>query len=84
VLEGAEAIIGSKVAEDGEGVLVRLLNGRLDERRVTIDFARPLAGAHEVLPDEREAGLLAIDGEHRSVVSTVLGPRCAKSVVVHW
>ena len=42
VLEGEDVIVGSKVAEDGAGVIVRLLNSTRQERKLTIDAGRPL------------------------------------------
>jgi alpha-mannosidase len=81
VVEGADIVVGSKVSEDGTGVVVRLVNFKRAGQNVTIDLATPLLGAWEVLPDEREQASLGTDG---SSVTTLVGPRCAKSLLLRW
>ena len=54
VLEGADLVVGSKVSEDGTGIVLRLLNFKRDDQRVTVDMGSTLRGAWTVLPDERE------------------------------
>jgi alpha-mannosidase len=81
VLEGADLIVGSKVSEDGTGMVLRLLNFKNDEDRVTIDLGRPLRGAWTVRPDEREEGPVQADG---SRVSIAVGPRGTRSLLVKW
>ena len=56
VLQGADLVVGSKVSEDGAGLVVRLLNFKSEDETVTIDLGRPLRGAWTVLPDERKKG----------------------------
>jgi hypothetical protein len=81
VVEGADIVVGSKVSEDGTGVVVRLVNFKRHEQNVTIDLGAPLLGAWAVLPDEREQASLETDG---SSVSTLVGPRCATSLLLKW
>ncbi len=82
VLEGADLIVGSKVSEDGTGMVLRLLNFKSDEDRVTIDLGRPLRGAWTVRPDEREERPRSqTDG---SRVSIAVGPRGTRSLLVKW
>jgi alpha-mannosidase len=81
VLEGADVVVGSKVSEDGTGLVVRLLNFKSDDQRVTVDMGNPLRGAWTVLPDEREDAPIATDG---SAVTISVGPRCTKSLLLKW
>lgn len=81
VLQGAEAIVGSKVAEYGDGIVVRLLNFRSEHQEVAIDFGRPLRSAHEALPDETTTSELELDG---ACVRIVVAPRHATSILVRW
>jgi hypothetical protein len=81
VLEGEGVIVGSKVAEDGAGVIVRLLNSTRQERKLTIDAGRPLKGAWLVHPDERPSEQLKTA---TSTVSTAVAPRCSASLLLKW
>jgi alpha-mannosidase len=81
VVEGSDLIVGSKVSEDGSGVVIRLLNGKSADERVTIDLGRPLRGAWTVLPDEREEAPVQTEGP---TVNLVVGPRCSKSLLLKW
>jgi hypothetical protein len=81
VVEGADIVAGSKVSEDGTGIIVRLLNFKRSAQRVTIDLGSPLSGAWAVLPDERERTVLETDGPR---VTTVVGPRCGESILLKW
>jgi alpha-mannosidase len=81
VLEGADIVVGSKVSEDGTGVVVRLLNFKRDPQNVTIDLGAPLRGAWSVLPDERQQASLETVG---SSVTAVVGPRCTTSLLLKW
>lgn len=81
VLEGADLVVGSKLSEDGSGVVVRLLNRGSDEERVTIDVGRPLRGAWAVRPDEREEAPARADGPRATVE---VGPRGTKSLLLRW
>ena len=81
VLEGADIVVGSKVSEDGAGIVVRLLNFKRDAQRVTIDLGRPVTGAWAVRPDEREREALVPDG-HR--LTTVVDSRCGESILLKW
>ena len=81
VLEGAGAVVGAKLAEDGEGVVFRLLNYQQVEQRVTIDTGRPLRGAWTALPDEREDEVVGTDGAR---VTVLLGPRRTGSLLLRW
>ncbi len=81
VVEGADIVVGSKVSEDGRGVVVRLVNFKRDGQNVTIDLGAPLLGAWAVLPDEREQTSLETNG---SSVTVLVGPRCAKSLLLRW
>jgi alpha-mannosidase len=81
VLEGADIVAGSKVSEDGTGIVVRLLNFKRQAQRVTIDLGRPLSGAWAVLPDERERAALETEGPR---LTTVVGPRCGESILLKW
>ena len=81
VLEGEDVIVGSKVSEDGTGVVVRLLNSTRKARKLTIDVRRPLEGAWLVHPDERPSEELSAVA---SKVSTTVGPRCSRSLLLKW
>jgi hypothetical protein len=81
VLEGADIVVGSKVSEDGAGIVVRLLNFKRDAQKVTIDLGRPVSGAWAVRPDEREREALEPDGPR---LTTVVGARCGESILVKW
>ena len=81
VVEGADIVVGSKVSEDATGIVVRLVNFKRHGQNVTIDLGVPLRGAWTVLPDEREQASAEIDG---SRVTTVVGPRCARSLLLRW
>jgi alpha-mannosidase len=81
VVEGADIVVGSKVSEDGTGVVVRLVNFKRHRQNVTIDLGAPLLGAWVARPDEREQALLETDG---SSVTTVVGVRCAMSLLLKW
>jgi alpha-mannosidase len=81
VLEGEDVIVGSKVAEDGAGVIVRLLNSTRQKRKLSIDAGRPLEGAWLVHPDERPSEEL---GTVASTVSTAVAPRCSASLLLKW
>jgi hypothetical protein len=81
VLEGEEVIVGSKVSEDSSGVVLRLLNTTRQPKRVTLDLGRPLRGAWLVHPDERPMEEL---GTGTSRVSTAVGPRSSRSLLLKW
>jgi alpha-mannosidase len=81
VIEGSDLIVGSKVSEDGSGVVLRLLNGKSGEERLTIDLGRPLRGAWTVLPDERADAPVQTEGP---TASLVVGPRCSKGLLLKW
>jgi hypothetical protein len=81
VLEGADIVVGSKVSEDGAGIVVRLLNFKREAQKVTIDLGRPVSGAWAVRPDEREREALEPDGPR---LTTVVGVRCGESILVKW
>ena len=81
VLEGGEIVIGTKVSEDGTGIVVRVLNFEPEARVVTIDFRRRLRGAWVVRPDEREEAALEFDG---SSFSALVPPRSGRSILVKW
>lgn len=81
VLEGADLVVGSKVSEDGSGIVLRLLNFKGNDERVTIDLGRPLRGAWTVRPDEREEAPIETEG---SMVTLGVGPRCTESVLLKW
>ena len=81
VLEGADVVVGSKVSEDGTGLVLRLLNFKSEDQRVTVDMGNPLRGAWTVLPDEREDAPIATNG---STVGVTVGPRCTKSLLLRW
>ena len=81
VLEGSDLVVGSKVAEDGTGIVLRLLNFKPDEQRVTVDMGSTLRGAWTVLPDEREDAPVSTQG---STVTVKVGPRCTKSLLLKW
>lgn len=80
-VEGADIVVGSKVSEDGRGVVVRLVNFKRDGQNVTIDLGAPLLGAWAALPDECEQTSLETNG---SSVTVQVGPRCAKSLLLRW
>jgi hypothetical protein len=81
VLEGAGAVVGCKVSEDGTGVVVRMANYDLRPQRVTIETMRQPASAWALLPDERKKHALTLAG-HRLTVE--VAPRCTKSVLLEW
>ena len=81
VLEGSDLVVGSKVAEDGTGIVLRLLNFKPDDQRVTVDMGRTLRGAWTVLPDEREDAPVSTQG---STVTVTVGPRGTKSLLLKW
>jgi alpha-mannosidase len=81
VLEGADIVAGSKISEDGTGIVVRLLNFKRRPQKVTIDLGIPLSGAWAVLPDEREQTALQTDGQRWT---TVVGARCGESILLRW
>ena len=81
VLEGADIVLGSKISEDGTGIVVRLLNFKLHAQKVTIDLGIPLSGAWAVLPDERERTALQTDGQR---LTTTVGARCGESILLKW
>ncbi len=60
---------------------MRLVNFKRDEQNVTIDLGAPLLGAWAALPDEREQTSLETNG---SSVTVLVGPRCAKSLLLRW
>ena len=73
VLEGADLVVGSKVSEDGTGLVAPALEfqeRRRDESRST--WAARSAGRGQCCPDEREEGPVQTEG---STVSVVVGPR---------
>lgn len=79
VVEGATAVVGCKVSEDGTGVVVRMANYDLRPQKVTIEAARQLDGAWALLPDERKQQPLALEGSRLTVE---VAPRCTKSVLL--
>ncbi len=81
VLEGASAVVGCKVSEDGAGVVVRMANYDLRPRLVTIEAVRQPSGAWVLLPDERKQEALALAGPRLTVE---VAPRCTKSVLLEW
>ena len=81
VLEGSDLVVGSKVAEDGTGIVLRLLNFKPDDQRVTVDMGSTLRGAWTVLPDERVDAPVSTQG---STVTVTVGPRCTKSLLLKW
>jgi len=81
VKQGADLVVGSKVTEDGRGIVVRLLNFRPDEQRLTIDLRRPLAAAWLAHPDEVESTPVPVAGGSASVI---LGPRNVASLLLRW
>jgi len=81
VLKGEDVIVGSKVAEDGAGVIVRLLNSTRETRQLAIDVGRPLEGAWLVHPDERPLEKLKTVV---STVSTAVASRCSASLLLKW
>lgn len=81
VREGRAVIVGMKVAEDGEGLVIRLLNPLEHDEPVTLDLGRPLRSAYRVLPDERESVPLRLEGR---TVSTVIAGRQPASLAVRW
>lgn len=81
VREGESSVLGAKVAEDGDGLILRFLNVRRETQPVAVHFGREIKSAHLVTPDEREIDSLSCaDGE----VRTVVAPRQAVSVRVRW
>jgi alpha-mannosidase len=81
IVEGAEAIVGCKPAENGTGIVLRFLNQRDSQQVVSVDLGRPVRHAHEVLPDERHASAVTVDG-HR--VSVIVDARQSSSVLIQW
>ncbi|HXW82308.1 MAG TPA: hypothetical protein VEJ84_22615 [Acidimicrobiales bacterium] len=81
VLEGGEMVLGTKISEDGSGIVVRVLNFEREERAVTIDVGRRLRGVWTVRPDESEEAPLEFDG---SRFSAPVAPRAGRSILVKW
>ena len=81
VLEGADIVAGSKVSEDGTGIVVRLLNFKRHDQRVTIDLGSPLSGA--VGGPARRARTDG-SGNRRAEADNSRGTRCGESILLKW
>jgi len=88
VRQGAEAVVGCKINEDGPGVVLRLLNQSRQSTQVVVDFQRPVRKAAWLSPDERpqarpSADLEALETQGTTVRATLPARRLA-SVLVRW
>jgi hypothetical protein len=81
VVAGADAVIGCKPAEDGSGVVLRLLNQRAEPTEVIVDLKRSVGAANWVSPDEREEADLRVEG---TAVRIPLPGRRLGNVLVRW